>query len=166
VDTGGGRGDHRLKLSNKLRSIYLTRGSWGSLSGMIDVVLKAAEEGQRDLRLVGPRVADYARSTSYFLGQRPQMTLELHSLPGAPAPTPAARQLCCPLKVPTARAAEREDLEASRWSSTASADSGSERQERGEAPEGSGRDSILEAEGAKVPSPVLPSYLAECGASR
>ncbi|KAJ1485257.1 hypothetical protein T484DRAFT_1794373, partial [Baffinella frigidus] len=90
----------RMKLSNRLRSIYFTRGAWGHMSGITDVILKAklwrgawghmsgitdsSEEGQTDLRLVGPRMAEYARSTAYFLGQRPQLTLELHSFPADP----------------------------------------------------------------------------------
>ena len=73
--------EHKLKITNKLHGAFFTRGSWHSCSGMTDIILKCAEEGQTRLKLVGPSIRDYALSTSYFLGQRPDMTLELCSLP-------------------------------------------------------------------------------------
>jgi hypothetical protein len=50
------------------------------MSGMVDVLLHCSEAGQKDLRLVGPRMHEYTMSTCYFLGNRPQLQLELVSL--------------------------------------------------------------------------------------
>ena len=57
--------------------MFFTRGAWSYMSGMIDVLLKCSEDGQTDMRLVGIKMREYTMSTCYFLGQRPDMTLEL-----------------------------------------------------------------------------------------
>ncbi len=48
--------EHKLKTSNKMRNIFFTRGDWNLVTGVTDVILKACEEGQENLRLVGPEM--------------------------------------------------------------------------------------------------------------
>ena len=69
-----------MQMCAQLRSIFFTRGTWAHMSGMVDVLLHCSEAGQKDLRLVGPRMHEYTMSTCYFLGNRPQLQLELVSL--------------------------------------------------------------------------------------
>ena len=48
--------EHKLKLSNKCGAIFFTRGEWSLMSGMVDIIMKASDEGQQELQLVGHRV--------------------------------------------------------------------------------------------------------------
>jgi hypothetical protein len=101
--------EHKLKLSQKCNTVFFTQGKWALMSGMVDMIMKASDEGRSELKLVGQSIRyelflasrpfengflracsnsrtdnrarrSYALSTSYFLGQR-KITLELCSLP-------------------------------------------------------------------------------------
>jgi hypothetical protein len=48
--------EHKLKLTNKVHNIFFTCGDWNLITGITDVILKASEEGQESLRLVGPEM--------------------------------------------------------------------------------------------------------------
>lgn len=57
-----------------------TQGKWAYMSGMVDAILKCSEDGQTQMRLLGPKMHDYTMSTCYFLGQRPELALEIQTL--------------------------------------------------------------------------------------
>ena len=48
--------EHKLKLSNKCSAVFFTQGKWALMSGMVDMIMKASDEGQSELKLVGPDV--------------------------------------------------------------------------------------------------------------
>ena len=64
-------------MRTQMGSIFFTQGTWSYMSGMIDVLLKSTEDGQTNMRLAGPKMHGYTMSTCYFLGQRPEMTIEI-----------------------------------------------------------------------------------------
>ena len=48
--------EHKMKISNKCNSVFFTQGKWALMSGMVDMIMKASDEGRTELKLVGPDI--------------------------------------------------------------------------------------------------------------